>query len=59
MTDVADVVQRVLTQSETKAKLKERVSELEGQTNRLKDENEKLRVQYHDLKYSGNRKLSK
>ncbi len=56
--DIEGVVKRVLTQKEIHDRLKTQVHSLESQRDRLKEELSTRHVQYHDLKYTGERKLS-
>lgn len=56
---IEDVLGRVMMHTETKQQLTTRVSALESQRGRLRDELNKLAATYHDMKYTGETKLSK
>ena len=54
-----EVVDRVQTQSQAEAKLEAQKKAKQIERNQLKEELKKLEGEYHDLKFNGERKLSK
>ncbi|CAH1786277.1 unnamed protein product [Owenia fusiformis] len=59
VTDIDDVVARVMTQRDTHVHLTKQKTEKEQQRSRLVEMKAKLQKEYHDMKFSGENKLSK
>jgi len=58
VTDINDVVSRIEAQAKTQGQLKSRVNEMELLRKRLKEEVKKLQLEFHEMKYTGSKKLS-
>lgn len=58
VSDIKEVVQRFLSQGETQKHLEQLKTNNEKMLVRLKEDKEKLRVEYEEMKYSGEAKLS-
>lgn len=58
VSDIQEVVDRFLNQGDTKRHLERLREENTRQVARLKEEKEKLQVQFEDMKYSGEAKTS-
>lgn len=59
VTDMHEVVQRVLCQQDKQAMLKAQVSELESQRQRMRTDLRSLNQTFHDMKYSGEKEISR
>ena len=59
VSDINDVVTRIESQSSTQDHLRTQVSEMESQRNRLCEEVGKMKKEYHEMKYTGGKKLSR
>lgn len=58
VSDIKEVVQRFLSQGETQKHLEQLKTNNEKMLARLKEEKDKLRMEYEEMKYSGEAKLS-
>jgi len=58
VSDIQEVVDRFLTQGDTKRHLEQLREENSHQLARLKEEKGRLQVQFEDMKYSGEAKMS-
>ena len=58
VSDIQEVVDRFLNQGDTRRHLDQLKEENSRQLARLKEEKEKLQVQFEDMKYSGEAKMS-
>ena len=58
VSDIQEVVDRFLNQGETKTHLEQLKEENSRQLARLKEDREKMRAQFEDMKYSGEAKMS-
>lgn len=59
VTSMDEVVARVLCQQDKQAMLKSQVSELESQRQRMRTDMHHLNQQFHDMKYSGEKEISR
>lgn len=59
VSDIQEVVDRFLTQGDTKRHLEQLREENSHQLARLKEEKGRLQVQFEDMKYSGEAKMSR
>ena len=59
VTDMDEVVERVLSQREKQDALKAQVADLESQRQRMRTELERLFQNFHDMKYSGEKEMSR
>jgi len=59
VTSMDEVVARVLCQQDKQTMLKSQVSELESQRQRMRTDLQHLNQQFHDMKYSGEKEISR